>query len=87
MNLACKFLVNRSLYLFDFFTFFVKLGCPQGLLLTNQSACAMMIRKTSQQTLMVRRGFIARAITVNLVHYLWKLLCCSIGFTGHAHKQ
>jgi hypothetical protein len=86
MNLACKFLINRSLYLFDFFTFFVKLGGPQGLLLTKQSAFAMFIRKTTQQAFMECWRPIALAIAENLVHYLWIFPCRSIGFSGHAYK-
>jgi hypothetical protein len=87
VNLASKFLINSSLYLLDFLTFFVKLGCPQGFLLAKQSACAMLIGKTTQQTFMVGRRFIALAIAENLVHYFRILLCRSIGFTGHAYKQ
>jgi hypothetical protein len=87
MNLASKFLINGSLYLFDFLTFLVKLGCPQGLLLAKQSAFAMFIRKTTQQTFVVCRWFIALAIAENLVHDLWILLCRSISFTGQAYEQ
>jgi hypothetical protein len=87
MNLSCKFLIKCPLYLFDFFTFFVKLGCPQGLLLAKQSAFPMLIGKTTQQALMVRRWSIARAIAKKLVHYFRIFLCRSIGITGHAYKQ
>jgi hypothetical protein len=87
MNLASEFLIDDSLYLFDVFTFFVKLGCPQGLLLAKQSACAMLIGKTAQQAFMVCGRFIAHAIAKKLIHYFRILLCRSIGFTGHARKQ
>jgi hypothetical protein len=87
MNLASKFLVNCALYLFNFLTIPIKLGDPQGLLLAKHSALAMSIRKTTQQAFVERWRFIAFAVTENLVHYFWILLCRSIGFTSHAYKQ
>ncbi len=68
MNLAPKFLINRSLYLFNFLTIFIKLGCPQGLLLAKRSAFAVLNRKTTQKAFMVCRWFIALTIAENLVH-------------------
>jgi hypothetical protein len=87
MNLASKFLINGSLYLFDCPTISIKLGDPQGLLLAKRSACTMIIRETTQQAFMECWRFIALAIAVNLVHDFWILLCRGIGFTGHACKQ
>jgi hypothetical protein len=87
VDLAAKFLVNCSLYRFDCFTFFVKLGCPQGLLLTEQSAFTVIIGKTTQQAFMINGRFVAFTIAEDLVHYLWIFLCRSICLMGHTSKQ
>ena len=87
MNLASKFLIKCFLYLLDFFTFFIELGDPQGLLLAKQSPFPMFIRKTTQQAFMECWRFIALAIAENLVHDLWILPGRSISFAGHANKQ
>lgn len=86
-NLAAEFLVNCPLDLFDGFPLFVKLGCPQGLLLTEQSPFAMITGKTAQKTFMLKGRFVAFTIAKDLIHYLWIFLGRSIGRPGHTRKQ
>jgi hypothetical protein len=56
----------------------MKLGDPQGLLLTESSPGSVLVSKTAQQGMMAKRGLITVAVTKNFIQYIRILLCGSI---------
>jgi hypothetical protein len=86
VDLGSKLFVDSSLDLLDRCACFMKFGGPQGLLLTEQSARAMFIDITTQETFVSEGRFIAGTITKNFVHDLWIFLCRGICFPGQTDK-
>jgi hypothetical protein len=56
----------------------MKLGDPQGLLLTETSAGSMFIGETAKKGMVFKRWILTIAVTKNLIHQIWILLCRGI---------
>jgi hypothetical protein len=62
-----EFSVNRHLDFFNRFSLFMKLGDPQGLLLTESSAGSVIFSKTAQKRKMMERRLITITVTEDFI--------------------